>query len=466
MKKKRRILIVDDEKPTVDSLDLLLGDSFELVVAKDGRDALSRLRSEPVDLVFLDITLPELDGFEVLRQIKALDPTVDVVMLTADDKARSAMRAMELGAFHYITKPFDKDEILLMTRRVLEKKSMAEEIVSLRDDVQQLDDSHPMVGRDPKLKEILKIISKVALTDSTVLITGESGTGKELVARAIHYQSSRKNRPFKAINCGAIPENLLESELFGHERGAFTGALERKIGKFEMAQGGTLFLDEISAMKETLQVKLLRVLQEQEIERVGSIKVLPIDVRIVAATNGNLRKMVETGQFREDLYYRVKVVHIHLPPLRDRQGDILILAEHYLRQFSKKFNKPASGFSEEAKSTLQDYNWPGNIRELKNVVERAVVLMEGPCIQKAHLPLDLAVPRGEFTEYREPFSFKEILDDYERKVILNILEYSEWNQSKAAEILGIHRNTLLAKLDALQIDVKQLKQSSDHKSLV
>lgn len=466
MKKKRRILIVDDEQPTVDSLDLLLGENFQLIIARDGLEALTLIKSEPFDLVFLDITLPGKDGFEVLREIKNLDATVDVVMLTADDKARTAMKAMEIGAFHYITKPFDKDEILLITRRVFEKKNMAEEIASLRDDVQQLDETHSMVGRDPKLKEIWKIISKVSVTDSTVLITGESGTGKELVARALHIQSPRKNNHFKAINCGAIPENLLESELFGHERGAFTGAGERKIGKFEMAHGGTLFLDEISAMKETLQVKLLRVLQEQEIERVGGNKAIPIDVRIVAATNSNLRKMVETGQFREDLYYRIKVMHIHLPPLRERKDDIVLLADYYLRQFSKKFNKSIEGFTDEAYEALMDYDWPGNIRELKNVIERAAVLSESPRIHKAHLPLDLAVPHGEFEEYREPFSFKAVLDDYERKVILNILEYSEWNQTKAAEILGIHRNTLIAKLDSLKIDVKQLKHSSENKALV
>jgi two-component system, NtrC family, response regulator AtoC len=461
MKQKRKILIVDDEQPTIDSLEILLGLDFELIIARSGETALSLVKQQAVDLVFLDITLPGIDGFEVLKEIKIYDDTIEVVMLTADEKARTAMRAMELGAFHYITKPYDKDDIFLVTRRVFEKKNMAEEILSLRDEVKQLDLFHGIVGQSASIREIYKLITKVAATDSTILITGESGTGKELVAKAIHIRSNRKDEHFKAINCGAIPENLLESELFGHEKGAFTGAAERKIGKFEMANGGTLMLDEISAMQETLQVKLLRVLQENEIERVGGVKTIPIDVRIIAATNQNMQKLVETGTFREDLFYRINVIHIHLPPLRDRKGDVVLLADHFLRIYSKKFNKPLQEFSPEAKKVLDEYSWPGNVRELKNVIERTVALADGTIIRKEDLPLDLAIPKGE-SQYQEGFSLKDTLDAYERKVILSILERVDWNQTRAAEILGIHRNTLLGKLDYFQIKVRQLKE--DRKS--
>lgn len=457
MKSKRTILVVDDEQPTIDSIEILLGDDFRILVARSGEEALEHIKSEAVNLVFLDITLPGIDGFETLKRIKRYDESIDVVMLTADGQARTAMRAVDLGAFNYITKPYDSEELLLITRRVLEKKRMAEEIVSLRDDMERLDAFHSMIGQDPKMKELYTLIAKVAATNSTVLITGESGTGKELVAKAIHFDSPRKGGHFKAINCAAIPEYLLESELFGHEKGAFTGASERKIGKFEMAHEGSLFLDEISAMKEDLQVKLLRVLQEREVERIGGTKTIPIDVRVIAATNANIRKLVENGQFREDLFYRINVIHLHLPPLRERAGDILILADHFLKIFAAKFNKPTQGFEESAKQTLKNYSWPGNVRELKNVIERAVVLSDGGLIGNESLPLQLAIPHGDSLRYEE--TLKDILEAYEKKVILNFLERTGGNQTKAAELLGIHRNTLIGKLENFKINTKQFKEA-------
>ncbi len=467
MKSKKNILVVDDEQPTVDSLTLLLGDDYELLIARSGEEALKIVTTQPLDLVFLDITLQGIDGFDVLKEIKRYDSSIEVVMLTADEKAKTAMRAIELGAFHYITKPYDKDDILLVTRRVFEKKNMAEEIVALKDEVEKRDSFHSMVGQDPKMRELYKVITKVAQTDSTVLITGESGTGKELVAKAIHFQSQRRDRYFKAINCGAIPEHLLESELFGHEKGSFTGALERKIGKFEMANGGTLFLDEIFSMREPLQVKLLRVLQEREIERGGGVKPIPIDARIIAATNTNLRKLVENGQFREDLFYRLNVIHIHVPSLWERREDVPFLAEYFLQYFSKKFNKRVEVFTQEAERTLKEYYWPGNVRELKNVIERAVVLTESVSIGKENLPLDLSIPRGEVSEFNEEsFSLKAVIEAYERKVLLNILERVAWNQTRASEVLGIHRNTLLIKLETLGINVKRLKEESESKVLM
>ena len=465
VKSKRSILVVDDEQPTVDSLELLLGEDFNLVVVRSGEEAMDCIRTKTIDLVFLDITLLGMDGFDTLKEIKQYDDSIEVVMLTADEKAKTAMRAIELGAFHYITKPYDKDDILLVTRRVFEKKMMAEEIVSLRDEVQEINFFHSMIGQSEKMFEVYKLVEKVAQTDSTVLITGESGTGKELAAKAIHLQSQRRNNYFKAINCGAIPETLLESELFGHEKGAFTGATVRKIGKFEMANRGTLFLDEISAMKEPLQIKFLRVLQEREIERVGGSQTIPVDVRIVAATNAHMRQAIENGQFREDLYYRINVIHIHMPPLREREGDISILADNFLQFFAKKFKKPVQGLTDEARQCLENYAWPGNVRELKNVIERAVVLAEGDSIGKTSLPLELSMPPDRFLPSGDACLLKEAVDSYERKIILNILERVSWNQTKAAEMLGIHRNTLLVKLSTFGIEVKKLKQGESEKVL-
>lgn len=459
MRLKRNILIVDDEQPTIDSLEILLGDDYRLLVARSGEQALRLIKSQSVDMAFLDITLQGIDGFEVLKEIKKHDESIEVVMLTADEKARTAMRAVELGAFHYITKPYDKDDIFLVMRRIFEKKNMADEIVRLRDEVKNEEYYHGIVGQSPRMRELYKLLTKIAATDSTVLITGESGTGKELVAKAIHFQSARRELYFKAINCGAIPEYLLESELFGHEKGAFTGAVEKKVGKFEMADGGTLLLDEISAMPETLQVKLLRVLQEHEIERVGGVKMIPIDVRIIAATNCNMPKLIKAGDFREDLFYRLNVIHIHLPPLRERKEDIILLADHFLRHYAKKFNKAVQAYSEEAKRILSEYPWPGNIRELKNVIERTIALTDTEIIPKEDLPMDLSIPRADAVDSaHELLSLREYMDAYEKKIIMSVLERVEWNQTRAAEVLGIHRNTLLAKLDYFQIRVRQLKE--------
>lgn len=456
----KKILVVDDEQPTIDSLELLLSQDFTLLVARNGEDALKLIKEEPISLVFLDISLPIMDGFEVLTHIKKYDAQIPVVMLTADDRSKTAMKALELGAFHYLSKPYHKDDIFLIVRRVFETKVMQEEIISLRDDVERMSHDHDMIGQSAAIREIYETLGKVARTSTTLLLTGESGTGKELVAKAIHSQSARKNKRFKAINCGAIPEHLLESELFGHEKGAFTGANQKKIGKFEMSHGGTIFLDEISTMPMTLQVKLLRVLQEREIERIGGRAVIPIDVRIIAATNVSLKDLVDAGKFRQDLYYRLNVIHLHLPPLRHREGDAALLAKHFLAHFVKTFRKPIHGFSSEAMKLLTEYSWPGNIRELRNVVERATVISDGPLLEVAHFPIELSVPtETDLPEQGGGFPpLKSLMERYERNIILRVLERTKWNQTKAANLLGIHRNTLIAKLDSLDINVKALKQ--------
>ena len=361
------ILVVDDEPGLRESFRLILDDDYEVVDVPDGPAALDVLRSAQVDLVLLDIRLPGMDGIEVLERIKALDESVEVILVTAVKTVRTAVAAMKLGAFDYLTKPFEEDELLSLVRRALERRSLEREVVYLRSELERRHDFDEIVGQHPEVQKLFRLVSHVARTSTTVLITGESGTGKELIARAIHRQSPRRDKPFVAVNPAAIADTLIESELFGHEKGAFTGAFQRKLGRFELAQGGTLFLDEIATLRPELQAKLLRVLQEREIERVGSGRAIKIDVRIIAATNVDLTEAVARGGFRGDLYYRLNVVHLAVPPLRARREDISALVEHFIEQVcadnDRRVKKVASG----AMTLLMQHDWPGNVRELKNV---------------------------------------------------------------------------------------------------
>jgi DNA-binding NtrC family response regulator len=338
----------------------------------DGPSALDVVRSSQVDLVLLDIRLPGMDGIEVLERIKAIDEGMEVVLVTAVRTVRTAVAAMKLGAFDYLTKPFEEDELLSLVRRALERRSLEREVVYLRSELERRQDAQ-LVGQHPEMQRLNRLVAQVARTTTTVLITGESGTGKELVARAIHRQGPRRDKPFVAVNPAAIAETLVESDLFGHERGAFTGAYQRKLGKFELAQAGTLFLDEIATLRPELQVKLLRVLQEREIERVGGGQAIKLDVRIIAATNADVPAAVAAGTFREDLYYRLNVVHLAVPPLRERADDIELLVAHFIRRYNHEFTKRIQGLTPEAAAALRGYRWPGNVRELQNVVERSVV---------------------------------------------------------------------------------------------
>ncbi|MBI2493425.1 MAG: sigma-54-dependent Fis family transcriptional regulator [Candidatus Rokubacteria bacterium] len=437
------ILVVDDDPGVRESFRLMLEDDYEVLDAGDGAAALEILRVTQVDLVLLDIRLPEADGIEVLERIKALDEGVEVVLATAVKTVRTAVAAMKLGAFDYLTKPFEEDELLAVVRRALEKRSLEREVAFLRGELARTHDVEEIVGRHPAMQKLQRVIGQVAPTSATVLITGESGTGKELVARAIHRQGPRRDTPFVPVNPAAIAESLIESELFGHEKGAFTGAYQRKLGKFELAQGGTLFLDEIGTLKPELQAKLLRVLQEREIERVGGTRPIRIDVRVVAATNANLDEAVARGAFREDLYYRLNVVPIHVPPLRERADDIPLLVEHFVRHLAQAFNRPVEGVSPEALAALRQYRWRGNVRELQNVIERCVVLAEGPTIQLNDLPLDILLPEHR-TRVRaaDTLPLKDATEQFERQIILRVLERVKGNQSEAARILGVHRNSL------------------------
>ncbi len=387
------VLVVDDDPGVRESFRLILEDHYDVTDVPDGPTALDVVRTSAVDLVLLDIRLPGMDGIEVLERIKALDEGIEVILVTAVRTVRTAVAAMKLGAFDYLTKPFEEDELLSLSRRALERRALEREVAFLRSELARAHDSDEIVGRHPTIEKLHGLIAQVARTPTTVLITGESGTGKELVARAIHHQGPRREGPFIAVNPAAIAETLIESDLFGHERGAFTGAHQRKLGKFELAQGGTLFLDEIGTLRPELQAKLLRVLQEREIERVGGTRPVKIDVRFIAATNTNLKEAVVSGAFREDLYYRLNVVPVVVPPLRERIQDVPLLVEHFIRRDNRRFHKRVEGLSPEALAALNAYRWPGNVRELENVIERCVVLAEGPIIQLNDLPLDVSLPQ-------------------------------------------------------------------------
>jgi DNA-binding NtrC family response regulator len=423
-----------------------------------------------VDLVMLDQRMPGEPGIDVLPRVKAADPTTVVVVVTAVRDVRTAVEALKRGAWDYLTKPFEVDDILLLAQRALEKRALEREVLCLRS---ALAGSAPdaaagtgfegLVGRHPEMVKVYQTITQIADTPTTVLITGESGTGKELVARAIHARSERRAQPFVAVNVAAIPEALVESELFGHEKGAFTGAHARKLGKFELAQGGTVFLDEIGSLRLDLQAKLLRALQEREIERLGGVRTIPIDVRVLAATNVNLRTAVRAREFREDLYYRLNVVPIHVPPLRERREDVPLLVEHFVRKAARECHRDVRGVSAGALEVLGRYEWPGNVRELENVIARAVALARNAVIQLQDVPLDVAIPEtgARLAEDTGP-PLRDAMAQFERQYILRVLERVGWNVSRAARELGVHRNTILAKLSAWGI---QRPTSADGRSL-
>jgi DNA-binding NtrC family response regulator len=440
------VLVVDDDPGVRESFRLILEDHYDVTDVPDGPAALDVVRTSAVDLVLLDIRLPGMDGIEVLERIKALDEGIEVILVTAVKTVRTAVAAMKLGAFDYLTKPFEEDELLSLSRRALERRALEREVAFLRSELARAHDSDEIVGRHPTIEKLHGLIAQVARTPTTVLITGESGTGKELVARAIHHQGSRREGPFIAVNPAAIAETLIESDLFGHERGAFTGAHQRKLGKFELAQGGTLFLDEIGTLRSELQAKLLRVLQEREIERVGGTRAVKIDVRFIAATNTNLKEAVVSGAFREDLYYRLNVVPVVVPPLRERIQDVPLLVEHFIRRDNRRFHKRVEGLSPEALAALNAYRWPGNVRELENVIERCVVLAEGPIIQLNDLPLDVSLPQATKVRAAGVLPLNEATDQFEQQIVLRVLERVGWNLTEAGRILEIHRNSLRVKL--------------------
>ncbi|OGL10585.1 MAG: hypothetical protein A3I17_06845 [Candidatus Rokubacteria bacterium RIFCSPLOWO2_02_FULL_72_37] len=448
------MLVVDDEEGVRASVRAILEETCDVLEAESGAQALEVLGTHDVDLVMLDQRMPDEAGIDVLPRIKAVEPSTVVVIATAVRDVRTAVEALRRGAYDYLTKPFEVDDILMLAERALEKRALEREVLGLRSALAGggSDTGTPggfggMVGRHPEMVRIYQVVTRLAATPSTALITGESGTGKELVARAIHQLSERKGQPFVALNVAALPETLIEAELFGHEKGAFTGAHARRLGKFELAHGGTVFLDEIGCLRLDLQAKLLRALQEREIERLGGTRPVPIDVRILAATNVNLRAAVKGRAFREDLYYRLNVVPIHVPPLRERREDIPLLVTHFIRKIARECRRDIRGVSAGALEVLTRYDWPGNVRELENVVHRAVVLARGAVIQLQDVPLDVALPEtGARLAEDTGLPLREACEQFERQYVLRVLEGVQWNVSRAARLLGVHRNTVLAKL--------------------
>ena len=447
----KTILIADDEKNMRWAIKKALeGSEFIIHEASNGREALEIYRDIEPHLVIMDIRMPEMDGITALTKMKEIKEATPIIMITAHGTVESAIEAMKLGALDYISKPFDVDELMVIIEKAIGYGELKEEVNYLREELEK-NIGKPIIGKSEGLLSILETVNRVAKTNATVLVLGESGTGKELIGNAIHYNSNRKNKPYIKINCGAIPENLIESELFGYEKGAFTGATSRKIGRIERADGGTIFLDEIGELALPLQVKLLRVLQEKEIDRVGGLEPVKIDVRIVAATNKDLLKMVEEGSFREDLYYRLNVIPIWIPPLRERREDIPLLVNYFLENYANEIGRNNMILKEEAMERLVCYSWKGNIRELENVVERMVILSTEDSLGVDNLPKELLFQELIESSYQLPETGIR-LEELEKSLILQALERTEYNQTKAAKLLGISRHTLIYRLEKYSLN--------------
>jgi DNA-binding NtrC family response regulator len=441
------ILVVDDDAAMRDYLrEELEHEGFRVEVAGSGRAGVERVKQGGIDLVVSDVKMPDLDGLDLLREVREVQPAPYVITITAFGSIDTAIRAVKLGAFDYVTKPFEIEQLVLVIDKALSEQSLRSEVARLREEVARSVRFENIIGRSRAMQEVFALIRRVAASQASVLITGESGTGKELVARALHAHSPRANRPFVAVNCAAIPETLLESDLFGYKRGAFTDAKTDKAGLFVEANGGTIFLDEIGELPLTLQPKLLRALQEREIRPLGGTKSERVDIRLITATNRHLEKRLKEGRFREDLFYRLNVIHIHLPPLRDRAEDVLPLAEHFLTRSAERAGKPLRSFKETAKKLLLAHAWPGNVRELENVVERAVALAEGDIVTPEDLPPAL---RERKSQDRLTSALMQglTLEELERQYIQRVLEAEGGNKTRAAQRLGLDRKTLYRKLE-------------------
>ncbi|RNC70672.1 MAG: sigma-54-dependent Fis family transcriptional regulator [Desulfuromonadales bacterium] len=447
------ILIVDDERGQREILQTILeGEGYRVAAVPGGREALEQMETRGFDLILTDLKMQGMSGMELLEKTLADDPLQCVVMMTAHGTVDSAVEAMKKGAFDYLEKPLERDDLLLTLRRAFERVSLLKENRALHKQLEDAGGIPNLIGEHPKMKEVYRVVTKIAPTTSTVLIYGESGTGKELVARAIHDGSPRKNKPFFAINCAAIPETLMESELFGHEKGAFTGASSREIGIFEAADGGTVFLDEIGEMSVGMQAKLLRAIQSKEIRRVGGKVNVPVDVRIVSATNRELEGEIRKGNFREDLFYRLNVIRINLPPLRERGSDIATLADFFVRKYSAQAGTSVKGITKPALKLLMNYSWPGNVRQLESVIERGVLMAESDQIEPSDLPAE--VTEGLSQAGWVPFELPPEgiqFEDLEKNLIIKAMERAEWIIAKAAPLLGMSYKTLQYRLDKFGI---------------
>jgi two-component system NtrC family response regulator len=455
MSSKGRVVVIDDEVNAAQALETLLReDGYEVWNAQDARSGLQLVEKEDPDVILTDLRMPGMDGLELLARIKEARPETMVILMTAYGTVKTAVQAMKLGAEDYLSKPIDVEELEVVLQRTVEKKRLLEETRSLRARLDHKYRFDNLVGESPEMLAVFKTIRQVAPSSASVLLLGESGTGKELFAQALHQNSPRRHRPFIKVACAALPETLLESELFGHEKGSFTGAIATRAGRFEAADGGTLFLDEIGDISPTVQIKLLRFLEEREFERVGGNRTFKVDVRIVAATHRDLRKKLEEGAFREDLYYRLNVIEVHIPPLRDRAGDLPILAHYFLRRYAEANTKEIKGLSDEALSLLLQHKWPGNVRELENAIERAVVLADQPVLTPGHFPT-LRSPRGEAAAPRPSGGLGvsipgSTLGEIEREAILRTLEAVGGSTSRAAALLKISPRKIQYKLKEYQ----------------
>jgi DNA-binding NtrC family response regulator len=450
------ILVVDDDRDIQFNLSTILKDAgYEIITASDGHKALREVERRAPSVALLDIRLPDMDGMKVLEEMRKKDQGLIIIMLTAYGDVKSAVKAMKLGAFNYITKPFDIEELILIIKKALQTQYLSKEVERLRKRLGEKEPVEEIMGKSPQIKQVLKQVEIIASTNMTVVIQGASGTGKELIARLIHQKSLRKDKPFVAIDCGALPETLIESEFFGYEKGAFTGAEDRKDGKFEQANGGTLLLDEITNLSEAVQMKLLRVIQERRLQHLGGKRDISIDVRIVVASNVNLSEQVRKGRFRDDLYHRLNEFQIELPKLAERKEDIPILAKYFLEEANSEFNKEVKGFSPGAMKFILNHAWPGNVREFKNVTRRAVLLAESDTIELDNLSINQLLPTTEAINATKPLdkgaSFEEITQEFQKDLIKKALEEAGGKKLKAAEILKMNKKTLYRKIKNLNL---------------
>lgn len=453
-----RILVIEDDKSGRDALALLLRSAgYTVLSAANGEEALDAIGREQFKVIVSDLFLPDKSGFDILQSVRKVSTSTEVIVVTGHASAQTAVRAMKEGAFDYITKPIDFDELKIVIAKALEKQQLLSENVYLRTQLRGRFEFSNIIGNSPAMKLVFERMTRIVKTDSTVLITGDSGTGKELVARALHFNGNRKDRPFVAVNCSAIPEALLESELFGHVRGAFTGAIKDKAGKFEAANHGTIFLDEIGTMPLHLQTKLLRVLQEQEVERVGSNKPMKLHVRVISATNLDLESKIKLGEFREDLFYRLNVIPLHLPPLRERKQDIMPLILHFLEKQGRLMGRPNMTVNKQALEVLEQYSWPGNVRELENLVERMIALTDSSVITLDDIPVGITREKsyGNFAHFElsgDGIDLMTTLSELERNLIVQALGCANGIKARAASMLGINRTTLVEKIKRLNLE--------------
>ena len=467
-----RILVVDDEEIVIKScLRILGGGDYQVEAVRDGREALRKIEENSHDVMILDIMMPNMDGLEVLRRVKEAHPDVDVIMITGLSQISTAVQAMKLGAFDYISKPFEPDELRLVVQRALERRQLLQENLNLKSEVSTKYRFENIIGSSPQMQAVYRLIAQCAPTNSTILLTGESGTGKEVIARAIHYNSLRKDKSFVAVDCNSLSESLLESELFGHVKGAFTGAVVNKKGMFEVAGSGSLFLDEIGNLSLVTQAKLLRVLQEREYRAVGDTRTQSANFRLITATNKDLKAMVAAGDFRDDLYYRINVFPIHVPALRKRKDDIPALAYHFLKAFGAELGKEITDISEGAMSALVNYGWPGNVRELENTMHRAAILTSDKLIRQAHLvtivdpsqsQAELAVPRtGDELKRIKKAAREKSVEGIEKQFVIEALKRNAWNVTKSAADTGMQRPNFQALMKKYNIRVRDIEHDAD-----